>query len=140
MVDRLSPAARSENMRRVRGKDTGPELRVRKALHRAGYRFRLQRRDLPGRPDLYLPRYRVAVFVHGCFWHGHEGCKRARLPDTRRDFWAMKIDRNKERDRDALESMKAAGIVAVTLWQCELKDDAAIVRRVDEATGRVRRP
>ncbi len=127
-------------MRRVRGKDTGPELRVRKALHRAGYRFRLQRRDLPGRPDLYLPRYHVAVFVHGCFWHGHEGCKRARLPDTRRDFWATKIDRNRERDSDTLETLKATGITAVTLWQCELKDDAEIVRRVDEATGRVKRP
>lgn len=127
-------------MRRVRGKDTGPELRVRKALHRAGYRFRLQRRDLPGRPDLYLPRYRVAVFVHGCFWHGHEGCKRARLPDTRHDFWAAKIDRNRERDRDALEALKAAGVTVVTFWQCELKDDAAIVRRADEATGRMERP
>lgn len=125
-------------MRRVRGKDTGPELRVRKALHRAGYRFRLQRRDLPGRPDLYLPRYRVAVFVHGCFWHGHESCKRARLPDTRRDFWAAKIGRNKERDRETLETMKAMGITVVTLWQCELREDAAIVRRVDEATERVR--
>src|SRR5690348_80348 len=102
MADRISPAARSRNMSRVRGKDTQPELRVRRLLHAAGYRFRLHRKDLPGRPDLVLPRHRVAIFVHGCFWHGHPDCKRATIPATRTEFWTSKINRNRERDTAAV--------------------------------------
>lgn len=136
MADQLSPAARSENMRKVRSRDTAPELRVRRLLHKAGYRFRLQRRDLPGTPDLYLPRYRLAIFVHGCFWHGHAGCRRARLPSTRPEFWATKIERNKQRDVAALQALETANIQTITLWACELDDDA-ILAHVAAATARL---
>ncbi len=136
MVDHLSPAARSDNMRKVRSRNTTPELRVRSLLHKAGYRFRLQRRDLPGTPDLYLPRYRLAIFVHGCFWHGHADCRRARLPSTRPEFWSAKIERNKDRDAAALQALEAANIQAMTLWACELDDDA-ILALVAAATAKL---
>lgn len=123
-------------MSRVRGRDTKPEIRVRRLLHRAGYRFRLHRRDLPGRPDIFLPKHRLAVFVHGCFWHGHEGCRRGKLPDTRPEFWASKIAGNRARDARAVEELAALGIASVTLWECQLKEDAAIIARIREVTGR----
>lgn len=135
MTDHLSPDARSDNMRKVRNRDTAPELRVRRLLHRAGYRFRLHRRDLPGTPDLYLPRYKLAIFIHGCFWHGHPGCRRARLPSTRPEFWAAKIERNKERDAAALQALEAANIQTMTLWACELDDKAILAHVAAAAAG-----
>jgi DNA mismatch endonuclease (patch repair protein) len=123
-------------MSRVRSKNTGPELLVRSALHREGYRFRLHRGDLPGSPDIVLPKYRVVIFVHGCFWHGHEGCRRAKLPSTRQDFWRLKIERNQERDRIAQRDLAALDYQVMTLWECELKDEAHILSSVDNATGR----
>ncbi len=113
-------------MRKVRNRDTAPELRVRRLLHKAGYRFRLQRRDLPGTPDLYLPRYKLAIFVHGCFWHGHADCRRARLPATRPEFWSAKIERNKERDAAALQALADNNIRTIVLWACELNDEAIL--------------
>lgn len=110
-------------MRKVRNRDTAPELRVRRLLHRAGYRFRLHRRDLPGTPDLYLPRHRLAIFVHGCFWHGHADCRRARLPATRPEFWSAKIERNKERDARTLQALADDNIRTIVLWVCELNDE-----------------
>lgn len=139
MVDRISPEARSANMRQVRGRDTKPEIRVRRLLHRAGYRFRLHRRDLPGRPDIYLPKYLLAVFVHGCFWHGHEGCKRSKLPDTRRDFWEAKIAANRKRDARVVEELEQRGIAAVTLWECALKDGNWILEHIFQALGQGKR-
>ena len=136
MVDHLTPEARSANMRQVRSKDTKPELRVRRVLHRAGYRFRLHRKDLPGTPDIVLPRYRIAIFVHGCFFHGHHDCRRAKLPSTRRDFWKAKIASNRARDEAATTALAAFGYQVVTLWECQLKNDDAIVRVVDEITQR----
>jgi len=123
-------------MSRVRGRDTKPELRVRRLLHRVGYRFRLHSRDLPGKPDIYLPKHKLAIFVHGCFWHGHEGCKRSKLPDTRREFWATKIEANRRRDAAVVAELAKRGITPVTLWECELRDDDWIIERIDEVSGR----
>ncbi|NNH61659.1 DNA mismatch endonuclease Vsr [Rhizobium laguerreae] len=120
MTDTLLPSDRSKLMSRVRNKDTGPELAVRRALHAAGFRFRLHRKDLQGRPDIVLPRHRVAIFVHGCFWHGHD-CRRGKLPQGNADFWAVKIGRNKARDAAAEEALTQAGWSVETIWQCELK-------------------
>ncbi|AZV18972.1 very short patch repair endonuclease [Mesorhizobium sp. M7A.F.Ce.TU.012.03.2.1] len=121
MADRISSADRSKLMGRVRSKNTAPELAVRKALHAAGFRFRLHRRDLAGRPDIVLPRFRLAIFVHGCFWHGHD-CRRGRLPEDNAEFWAKKIDRNKARDAAAHATLSQAGWIVETIWQCELKN------------------
>lgn len=136
MADRLTPEARSANMSRVRNKNTKPELRVRSVLHRAGYRFRLHGRDLPGSPDIVLPKWRTVVLVHGCFWHGHEGCRRSKLPSTRADFWSGKVAKNRARDDAAQQSLEALGYRVVTLWECELKDESSILSRVNSVTGR----
>ncbi len=136
MTDRLSPQARSANMSRVRSENTAPERRVRSLLHRAGYRFRLHPRDLPGSPDIVLPKWKTAIFVHGCFWHGHEGCRRSKLPSTRTEFWRAKIERNRARDRAATERLIALGYRVVTLWGCELRSDFSILSRVNSVTGR----
>jgi DNA mismatch endonuclease (patch repair protein) len=108
-------------MRKVRGKDTTPEMKVRSALHRAGYRFRLHRRDLPGRPDIVLPGRRAVVFVHGCFWHRHPGCRAASSPSTRREFWQDKFERNVDRDRRNVEALAADGWSVHVVWECETK-------------------
>ncbi len=136
MTDRLSPQARSANMSRVRSENTAPERRVRSLLHRAGYRFRLHPRDLPGSPDIVLPKWKTAIFVHGCFWHGHEGCRRSKLPSTRTEFWRAKIERNRARDRAATERLTALGYQVVTLWGCELTSDFSILSGVNSVTGR----
>lgn len=119
MADRISPEERSRTMRAVRRKDTQPELFVRHALHANGFRFRLHRADLPGKPDLVLPKFRTSVFVHGCFWHGHN-CRRGKRPDTRREFWGRKIGGNIARDRRVCAALKDAGWTTVTIWTCEL--------------------
>jgi DNA mismatch endonuclease (patch repair protein) len=111
-------------MSRVRGRDTAPELRVRRALHVAGFRFRLQRRDLPGRPDLVLPRYRVALFVHGCFWHGHD-CRKGRRPSSNTDFWNAKLDANIARDAAAAAALTERGWTVRTIWECEAEAQTA---------------
>jgi len=119
MNDRLSPEERSAHMRRIRGRDTRPEMRVRQLLHRMGYRFRLHRRDLPGSPDIVLPRLRAAIFVHGCFWHQHAGCRLARLPKSRPEYWLPKLERNAERDGHAIAALVKAGWRAIVIWECE---------------------
>jgi len=118
-MDRVPPAIRSGMMSAVRGRDTGPERLVRAAVFAAGYRYRLHRRDLPGAPDLVLPRYRTAVFVHGCFWHGHS-CPRGRRPGTNTAFWNAKLDRNIARDRAAVAALRRAGWRVVAIWGCTL--------------------
>lgn len=120
MADRLTPDQRRLNMRRVRAKDTKPEKTVRSLLHVRGFRFRLHRRDLPGSPDVVLPRHRAAVFVHGCFWHGH-GCSLFRLPATRTDFWLAKIAGNRRRDVAAVAALEAAGWRSLWVWECALR-------------------
>lgn len=136
MADKLTPAQRSANMGRVPNKNTKPELLVRRLLHGAGYRFSLHRRDLPGSPDIVLPRWKTVVFVHGCFWHGHEGCRRSKLPTTRAAFWQAKIKRNKDRDRAARDGLATLGYRVVTLWECELRDERSILSSVNSVTGR----
>lgn len=125
-MDTLDPVRRSANMSKVRGKDTGPELRVRSLAHRMGLRFRLHREDLPGTPDLVFPRHRLAVFVHGCFWHRHEGCRRATTPGTRREFWSTKFAATVERDARQTKALEDLGWRVLVVWECELKDDEAL--------------
>lgn len=120
MADNLSQEQRSLNMSRVRGKDTGPEKTVRGLLHGRGFRYRLHRRDLPGRPDIVMPRYRAVIFVHGCFWHGHS-CSLFRMPATRTEFWKTKITANSLRDENALNSLREAGWRSLWVWECALR-------------------
>lgn len=130
MTDTFSKAKRSEIMSRIGQRNTQPELITRRLLHRLGYRFRLHRRDLPGTPDIVLPRHRKIVLVHGCFWHGHDGCSRSTLPATNRDFWERKIEANKERDRIALAELQALGWDCLVVWQCQVRDRAALADQI----------
>jgi len=117
---------RSQVMSRVRDRDTKPEMRVRKALHAAGLRYRLQRKDLPGRPDIVLPSRKTVIFVHGCFWHRHPGCVRCRTPKTRQDFWIPKLEANVERDQKAAAALIEAGWKVRTIWECETERPSTI--------------
>jgi DNA mismatch endonuclease Vsr len=131
MADTLTSERRSWNMSRIRGRDTAPEMLLRSLLHRAGFRFRLHAKQLPGRPDVVLPRYRTAIFVHGCFWHRHPGCRNATSPTTRREFWQEKFEGNVSRDARNRAALEAAGWTVLTVWECELKADAeGVVRRL----------
>ncbi|WP_337995906.1 very short patch repair endonuclease [Oleispirillum naphthae] len=134
-MDRFPADKRHAIMRAVKGKNTKPELIVRRMLHRLGFRFRLHRPDLPGRPDVYLPKHRTAIFVNGCFWHGHEGCKRATIPATRTEFWAAKISANKERDRKTVASLEQVGIRVLVVWTCEMRDESMLENRLRSALG-----
>jgi DNA mismatch endonuclease (patch repair protein) len=118
-------------MRRVKGRDTTPELTVRRALTRLGARYRLHRKDLPGKPDIVLPGRRLALFVHGCFWHGHDCARGARVPKQNRDYWVAKVGRNVARDVKTREALEGAGWRVETIWECELKDPEALKRRLE---------
>jgi DNA mismatch endonuclease, patch repair protein len=129
-------------MSAIRARDTKPEMLVRRALHRAGYRFRLHRRDLPGRPDLVLPKHRIAIFVHGCFWHRHL-CPAFVWPKTRSEFWRAKIEGNVRRDRAARLSLRRAGWRDITIWECETRrydGSDVIVRRVERVAAQAHLP
>jgi len=126
---------RSENMRAIRSKNTLPEMAVRSLIHRLGYRFRLHRQDLPGKPDLAFPARRKVIFVHGCFWHSH-ACKSGLVPKSNRDFWLPKLGQNKVRDRKNLKALTQLGWDTLVIWQCELKDSNAVCRRVKRFLGR----
>lgn len=121
-MDCLTPEQRKRNMSAIKGRDTKPEILLRKLLHSLGYRFRIQRKDLPGRPDIVLPRYKTAIFVNGCFWHRHEGCKYASTPSTNSDFWEKKFAANVERDARNYAALKALGWHVVIIWECEVKE------------------
>lgn len=129
-MDHLTPDERSANMKRIRRADTKPEWAVRRLLHGLGYRYRLQWKAAPGRPDIAFPGRRKIIFVHGCFWHRHEGCRRATTPSTRADFWTAKFRRNIERDARNLERAAEEGWDALVIWECEL-------RPVDSLEGRL---
>lgn len=134
-MDIMSAAERSERMARIRSKDTQPELRVRHIVHSLGYRYRLHRKDLPGMPDLTFSSKRKVIFVHGCFWHAHKGCKVANRPKTRRPFWDAKFKRNKARDRTNMRLLRKQGWGVCTIWECETRRDILIVRRLSQFLG-----
>lgn len=136
----VSRSRKSAEMARVRTRDTAPELAVRSVLHHAGFRFRLHERNLPGTPDIVLPRHRLAIFVHGCFWHGHECCPRAALPKTRPEFWRHKIARNAERDQAAEGDLRALGWRTLTIWSCEVGSGQAVAARLGESLDMAGRP
>jgi DNA mismatch endonuclease (patch repair protein) len=120
MADILSKAERSALMARIRGVNTRPELAVRRFLHEHGFRFRLHPRNLPGRPDIVLPKLRTAIFVHGCFWHRHTGCKKTTTPSTHKAFWTVKFEANVERDMRKVAELRGRGWTAITIWECEV--------------------
>lgn len=129
MADNLSKKRRSWNMSRVRSKDTKPELLVRSILHRNGFRFRLHKKELPGKPDIVLSKYRTIIFVHGCFWHQHKNCPDATVPKTRTDFWLHKFSQNMERDRKVQAALRKLGWNIIIVWECEtLKPDRILNR------------
>jgi DNA mismatch endonuclease, patch repair protein len=122
MADVHSKAVRSYNMSRIKGKDTKPEMLVRRFLHKNGFRYRLHVKDLPGKPDIVLPKYKTVIFIHGCFWHGHEGCKYYTVPKTRSEWWLNKITGNVNNDAKAEEILTAKGWKVLKIWGCELKN------------------
>ena len=130
VADIFEAAKRSEIMSRIRGRDTKPEMVVRKVAHRLGFRFRLHRRDLPGCPDLVFPRYRAVIMVHGCFWHRHPSCQYAYSPKTRVQFWQDKFESNMVRDRRNETALKELGWRVLVIWECETKDFEAVAERI----------
>jgi DNA mismatch endonuclease (patch repair protein) len=132
MVDIYSPLKRSTIMASVRYRNTKPELVVRRTLHSMGYRFRLHSSALPGRPDVVLPRHRKVVFINGCFWHQHDGCKRASVPKTRTLWWREKLRRNVDRDRRVRHELSKAGWRVLDVWSCEIRDDRDLERRLEK--------
>ena len=123
-------------MSRIRGKDTKPEMRVRRLVHGMGYRYRLHAKELPGRPDLVFGPRRKAIFVHGCFWHRHPGCSDNQIPKTRSDYWRHKLDRNVERDRRTEAALRAAGWSVLVIWECETNGDTdGLARRIRTFLG-----
>jgi DNA mismatch endonuclease (patch repair protein) len=134
MVDIVDAETRSRMMRSIRGKDTKPELLLRRALHARGFRYRLHLKGLPGRPDLVFPKYRAVAFVHGCFWHRHPGCPKATTPATREDFWQNKFAENIARDRRNIDQLQSSGWRVLVVWECELAPDAVAptVKRVSD--------
>lgn len=132
MADKLTPARRSANMRAIRSKDMKPELLVRKLVHSLGYRFRLHRKDLPGKPDLVFLGRRKVIFVHGCFWHQHAGCREGRIPGSNQDYWRPKLERNQQRDRLHIENLQQLGWQVMIIWECETRDRAKLAQDVCE--------
>ncbi|CAN5309710.1 very short patch repair endonuclease [soil metagenome] len=129
-TDTLSPEERSERMGRVRNKDTKPEMKVRRLVHSMGYRYRLHSGGLPGRPDIVFPERRKIIFVHGCYWHRHEGCSRCRLPKSRLDFWAPKLEKNRLRDIENQVKLKELGWDVLVVWECEVEEAAGLPGRI----------
>lgn len=136
MTDVVSSAVRSRMMASIRARDTKPELQVRRYLHACGLRFRLVRKDLPGKPDLVLPRWQAVIFVHGCFWHGHAGCRYATVPKTRTEFWTSKIAANAARDARSVDALIALGWRVIVVWECALRDEPDSTLRSLEKTIR----
>lgn len=140
MADAMTPEQRSRCMAAIKGKDTKPEMIVRKYLFSRGLRFRVQVRKLPGTPDIVLPKYKTAIFVNGCFWHGHEGCKYFRLPKSNVEFWKEKIERNIERDRGSMRALLDLGWKVIRVWECELRNKANREETLNEIYNSITSP
>jgi DNA mismatch endonuclease (patch repair protein) len=138
-MDTLSPVERSERMARIRSKNTKPELAVRRLTFAMGYRYRLHSRDLPGSPDLVFRSSKKVIFIHGCFWHGHKGCKTANRPKSRTEYWDDKFARNKQRDARNQDVLKVLGWRYLVIWECELKDVKTLRKRLRAFLGSIRR-
>ena len=132
MPDTLTPAQRHRNMAAIHSASTKPELRLRHALWRLGFRYRINDKRLPGSPDIVLPKYRTVIFVHGCFWHGHKGCRNYTVPKSNTDFWTAKVARNQERDQEVWRKLEAKGWMVIIVWECELAKS-----RLDKTVMRV---
>ena len=139
MADKLTSSQRSHCMSRIRGKNTKPEILVRKGLHARGFRFRLHNKKLPGSPDIVLPKYGVAIMVNGCFWHGHKGCRYATKPKTNIEFWETKIARNRHRDEVTTAHLEALGWTVITVWECELRTNSQLDDRLNTLAEEIRR-
>ena len=131
MTDVFTKTKRSELMSRIKNRNTRPEMTVRSMLHRMGYRFRLHRADLPGKPDIVLPRYKTVIFVHGCFWHRHKDCRFAYTPKSRTDFWLKKLESNAIRDQQVKTDLERLGWRVITVWECELREPIQLGSRLD---------
>ena len=139
MADRLNTQQRHHCMSRIRGKNTKPEILVRKGLHARGFRFRLHNKKLPGSPDIVLPKYGVAIMVNGCFWHGHKGCRYATKSKTNIEFWEAKIARNRHRDEVTTAHLEALGWTVITIWECELRTNSQLDDRLNTLAEEIRR-
>ncbi len=129
-MDVFDKSKRSWIMSRVKSENTKPEIYIRSIIHRWGFRFRKNRKDLPGSPDILLPKYRKAIFVHGCFWHGHKNCKRATRPASNKSFWRKKLDMNIQRDKRNLRALKAQGWQVLVVWECQIKNEKRLLNRL----------
>lgn len=138
MADRFNTQQRHRCMSRIRGKNTKPEILVRKGLHARGFRFRLHNKKLPGSPDIVLPKYGVAIMVNGCFWHGHKGCRYATEPKTNIEFWETKIARNRHRDEVTTAHLEALGWTVMTIWECELRNSSQLDERLNALAEEIR--
>ena len=139
-MDTLTPEERSERMSRVRGKDTKPEMLVRRLVHAMGYRYRLHRRDLPGNPDIVFPSRRKVIFVHGCYWHRHPKCKLARIPKSRQEFWVPKLEGNQKRDFANQKRLRGLGWDLMVIWECQTGDREGLADRIKSFLGGDHRP
>ena len=138
-MDTLTLSLRSHCMSHIRGKNTKPEILVRKGLHARGFRFRLHNKKLPGNPDIVLPKYGVTIMVNGCFWHGHKGCRYATKPKSNVEFWETKIARNKHRDEVTAAHLEALGWTVITIWECELRTSSLLDDRLNTLAEEIRR-
>lgn len=131
-MDKISSAKRSEVMRSVKSKNTDLEMTVRRLLHKAGFRYRLHRKDLPGKPDLVFPGKRKIIFIHGCFWHQHPGCRRATRPIAHADYWNAKLDGNIARDAQHINALHDKGWDTLVVWECDMRDEELLLRRLSQ--------
>ncbi|MFC1899553.1 very short patch repair endonuclease [Chloroflexota bacterium] len=138
MADIYTKTKRSQIMSHISDRDSKMEISVRKALFSAGFRYRKNVKSLPGKPDIVLPKYKTVIFTHGCFWHGHEGCKASKLPETRREFWENKIRDNVERDKRNINPLEQNGWKVIVLWQCELNNELKHRRKIAELIGEIK--